>query len=245
MKLYQKTYGKNMDKNVVVAVIGYAQGDPDESSEADMGYVILQPLGVKSKCGSERLLEGESPVTYGIAGDSYCVPFEVFMGKQEPGHPNYEEVPLKIPVEELDNLIQPSIKDSIFALHTGYIHTRISTQHKMLHVLGYYRNRLTNQVVQFLGTATAGPDPYVVVQRPGEGSLDPVEVRPVGGTADPITLEGVHDIWNGLQLIPMKEFTSLYWFSDTECKTLYEYLGLEYRGTCLPNQTFDDLYRGD
>lgn len=227
MKLYQKTYGAGIDKNIVVAITGYAQGDPDTADPSDMGVVMLQPLEVKSRLGSEPLPEGESPVSYSKAGEAYCVPFEVFFGKQQSGQPNYEEVPVEGSIQLLYQILRTEEDTSIFSLYTAYIQYRIRVQHEMLHVLGYYRNRLDNQVVRFIGTAMAGTEAYAVVQRPADGSLDPVVLRPVDNV-DPVTEDGVRDIWNGLQLIPLKEFTSMYWFSDSDCQLLYEYIGLTY-----------------
>lgn len=247
MMLYQKTYGKNTGKNTVVAIVGYANGDPDTTTESDMGMVVLQPLEIKSRLGSEPLPEGEYPVSYSISGVAYCVPFTVFFGEQESGKPNYEAVPLEVPVDYLNQILQSEMNKSLFSLHTSHIQYRIRVQHKMLHVLGYYRNRLDRQIVRFIGTATGEGDTYAVVQDIDKGSLDPVIVRPVG-TTDPVTEDGRRDIWNGLQLIPMKEFTSLYWFSETDCRLLYEYIGLseprgaEQDGRSSTDSTYSILY---
>lgn len=231
VQLYQKTYGMNCHEGRVCAVMGQAWRSPEDvadETEADRGYIILQPLLQISNLGPEPLPEGEPEYTYKQDGPPICVDYHTFMGTCRAGQPIYE---LRGGVYEdvlhAFHCLHGSILGNALQVYTEYCQHRIRVRHEMLHVLGWYKHTQTQQVVRFLGTSLVGTEPYVVLQRLHEGSIDPVLLRPVTN-ADPINEDGRRDIWNGLEIVPLRDFTSVYWVDETKCQLLYEYIGLEY-----------------
>lgn len=220
--IYQATHGAEANRDTYYALVGLVRPD---SIQTKRPAVVLQPL--KKREAVSALESDDDESKYVIDNIPVVVPEEVFLGSYRTGQPNYELIEA-LNDASLVNMISKANNLLTFQASIDYLHIRDQAiRTDMLHLLGWYRNRTTLQVVRFLGVSTHGTQILAVLQD-STGSLDPVWLYPVQGI-DPVTEDGVKDIWNAIHLIPLSEFTATEWVTDDERVTCYEYLGQDYR----------------
>lgn len=227
--IYQQTWAVESAKHVYYALVGTVDGETGLNHDAPSHQVvILQPLELTVAYGPEIHMEPvDASHKYKAAGRPIMICLDTFLGTYREGQPNFEFVE-NLRAEDIYQEAVKGIQQDTFNLGLDYIAQRLKIRHRMLHTLGWYENNHTKQVVRFLGVAMVGADAMAVLQDPHRGSLDPVILRPVQGL-DPLTDEGIPDIWNGLQIMPLADFTAIYWVNEFECKPCYAYLGQDYQ----------------
>ena len=205
--------------------VGSAEDSPAGLDKLD---VILQPLKLNQSSESGTQVDAtEDSLKYIADGHAILVQAEVFYGAHQAGLPCYEYVG-SLDDPDLYKEVNSYFLTDTFQASVAYIPNRMEILMTMLHVLGWYRDRVTRRVYRYVGLGTYGKEAMVVLQDPKLGSLDPVLVRPVQGI-EPVTEDGARDIWNGLQILPLEVFTAIYWLNSKESITRYEYLGQDYR----------------